>query len=354
MSSRYPRPVPPARRGGGGRTFLVGVLVLLVLLGATGGGGFLYYNNQLHSSHGSGQGTANVVIPPGTSTSGVADILSGKGLIGNALVFQLYVKLNGFRLEAGQFQVPAGTTMEDLVALLTHNQTGTAVTLTIPEGYTAKKIAALAEKKGLFAADAFLAATKQPQQEDFLAGHDASLGLEGYLFPDTYQFSAKATPQDVVSTLLKQFGLKVTPDMRAHTPKGYSLAQVVVIASIVEREAFFDKDRAAVAGVFYNRLKAGMPLQADATLVYASGRAGTDITEEDKKADSPYNTYLHTGLPPAAISNPGLASLQAALTPMQTNYVYYLTDKDGHAHFSKTYAQHQQCQVNLSVCPTLP
>lgn len=343
----------PARRGGSGRTFLVGVLVVLVLLGAVGAGGFAYYNGQLRSAHNTGRATA-LVIPPGTSTSGVADILSGKGLIGSALVFQLYVKVNGFRIEAGQYQLPAGATMEDIVALLTHNQTGTAVTLTIPEGYTAKKIAALAEKKGLFSADAFLAATKQPYQEDFLAGHDATLGLDGYLFPDTYQFSPKSTPQDVVTALLKQFGQKVTQDMRSRAPKGYTLAQIVVMASIVEREAFFDKDRAAVAGVFYNRLKAGMPLQSDATVAYAVGSAGADISEADKKSDSPYNTYLHTGLPPGGISNPGLASLQAALAPLSTEYVYYLTDKDGHAHFSKTYAQHQQCQVNLSVCPTLP
>ena len=351
MSGRYPR---PQRRGSGVRLFLVGVLVVLVPFGAVAGGGYAYYKGQLRSAHGTGPGTTAVVIPPGTTTAGVADILSGKGLIGNALVFQLYVRLNGFSLEAGQYQVPRGASTEDVVALLTHNQSGTAVTVTIPPGYTARQVGAVVQKKGLFSADAFLAATKQAYQVDFLAGHDPTLGLEGYLFPDTYQFSAKATPKDVVTTLLKDFGQKVTPEMRTRAPKGYSLAQVVVMASIVEREAFFDKDRAAVAGVFYNRLKAGMPLQSDATVAYAVGRAGADITEDDKRSSSPYNTYLHPGLPPAAIANPGLASLQAALAPMQTEYLFYLTDKDGHAHFSKTYAQHQQCQVNLSACPTLP
>lgn len=332
----------------------MGLLVVLIMFGVVAGGGYTYYKSQLRSPHGSGAGTTTVVIPPGTSTSGVADILSGKGLIGSALVFQVYVRLNGFALEAGQYQVPKAATTEDIVALLTHNQSGTSVTVTVPPGYTAKQIGAVVEKKGLFSADAFLAATRQPQPEDFLAGHDPALGLEGYLFPDTYQFSARATPEDVVTALLKDFGLKVTPDLRSKAPRGYSLAQVVVMASIVEREAFFDKDRAAVAGVFYNRLKAGMPLQSDATVAYAVGRAGADISEDDKKSASPYNTYQHPGLPPAAISNPGLASLQAALAPMPTDYLYYLTDKDGHAHFSKTYPQHQQCQVNLSACPTLP
>jgi UPF0755 protein len=342
------------RRQGGGRTFLVGVLVVLLLLGGGGAAAASYYQGQVHGARRVGQPSTSITIPAGTSTSGVADILAQKGLIANSLVFQVYVKLNGFALEAGQYDVPGGTSMADIVALLSHNQSGTSVRVTIPEGYTAKQIAALMEKKGLFSADAFLAATKQPSTADFLAGRDPTLGLEGYLFPDTYEFAAKARPQEVVAVLVKHFGEKVTPDMRAKTPPGITFAQAVVMASIVEKEAFFDKDRAAVAGVFYNRIAAGMPLQSDATVAYAKGQAGANISEEDKQLNSPYNTYLHTGLPPGGISNPGMPSLQAALQPQKTDYYFYLTDKDGHAHFSKTYAQHQQCQVNLAVCPTLP
>ncbi|HEY8740259.1 MAG TPA: endolytic transglycosylase MltG [Candidatus Dormibacteraeota bacterium] len=344
----------PPRRQGGGRTFLVGVLVVLLVLGAGGLALARYYNDQVHGARRPGQASVSVTIPPGTSTSGIADILAQRGLVGSALVFQVYVKLNGFALEAGQYNVPPGDSMADVVALLSHNQSGSSVTVTIPEGYTSKQVGALMEKKGLFTAVSFLAATRQPYAQDFLAGHDPSLGLDGYLFPDTYQFAARATPQDVIGVLLKHFGEKVPADMRAKTPARTTFAQAVAMASIVEREAMFDRDRAAVAGVFYNRLAAGMPLQSDATVAYAKGQGGANITEDDKKLDSPYNTYLHTGLPPGGISNPGLASLQAALSPVKTDYYFYLTDKDGHAHFSKTYAQHQQCQVNLSVCPTLP
>jgi UPF0755 protein len=347
------RPLP-RRQGGGLRVFAVGVLVVGLLLGGGGLAGYAYYNNQVHGARRAGQPSVTVNIPPGTSTSGIADILERRGVIGSKLAFQAYVKLNSLELQAGQYTIPGGTSLADAVALLSHNQAAAAVTVTIPEGYTAKQIGALLAKKGLFSADAFLTATMQPHRADFLAGHDASLGLDGYLFPDTYQLSLKATPQDVVDVLLRRFGEKVTPDLRAKEPPGISLAQAVVMASIVEREAFFDKDRAAVAGVFYNRLSAAMPLQSDATVAYAKGQGGANITEDDKKINSPYNTYLHTGLPPAGISNPGLASLQAAFQPMKTDYLFYLTDKDGHAHFSKTYAQHQQCQVNLSVCPTVP
>lgn len=344
----------PRRRGGGLRVFGIGVLVVLLLLGGGSLAGYAYYNGQVHGVRRAGQPSVTINIPPGTSTSGIADILESRGVIGSRLVFQAYVRLNNFQLEAGPYTIPGDTSLADVVALLSHNQGAAAVTVTIPEGYTARQIGALMASKGLFGADAFLAATRQPHQEDFLAGHDPLLGLDGYLFPDTYQFSIKATAEDVVKVFLRRFGEKLTPDLRAKAPPGVTLAQAVAMASIVEREAFFDKDRAAVAGVFYNRLAAGMPLQSDATVAYAKGQGGADITEADKKIDSPYNTYLHAGLPPGGISNPGLASLQAAFQPMKTDYLFYLTDKDGHAHFSKTYAQHQQCQVNLSVCPTLP
>ena len=331
---------------------MVGLFVVLAGLGA--GGIAVYYNSEVNVARRVGQGPVAVTIPPGTSTSGVADILAAKSVIGNALVFSTYVRLHSLSLEAGQYSIPGGATVVAIAAMLAHNQTGTSITVTIPEGYTTRQIGALLAKKGLFGADEFLAATKQPYPQDFLAGHDPDLGLDGFLFPDTYQFAPRATPKEVITVLLNHFGEKLTPDLRARVPTGYTLNQVVVMASIVEREAFFDKDRAAVAGVFYNRLAAGMPLQSDATVGYARGQGGADITEDDKKLNSPYNTYLNPGLPPGGISNPGMPSIMAALQPQKTDYYYYLTDKDGHAHFSKTYAQHQQCQVNLSVCPTLP
>ena len=330
------------------------VAVFVVFLGVGAGAIAAYYNSEVHGSPRAGQGPVSITIPPGTSTQGVADILASRGLIGNALVFSTYVRLNGLTVEAGQYTIPGGASIVDITALLAHNQGGSSVTVTIPEGYTARQVGALMAKKGLFSADEFLAATKLQYPQDFLAGRDPALGLDGYLFPDTYQFGARVTPRDVITTLLNHFGEKVPPDLRAHLPAGYNLNQVVVIASIVEREALFDKDRPAVAGVFYNRLANKMPLQADATVLYAKGQGGTDISEEDKKFNSPYNTYLNAGLPPGGISNPGLASIMAALQPMRSDFYYYLTDKTGHAHFSKTYSQHQQCQVNLSVCPTLP
>ncbi|MFN2462531.1 MAG: endolytic transglycosylase MltG [Candidatus Dormibacteria bacterium] len=352
MSSGLSRSNGP-RGGGGLRTFfgVVGVFLLLVLLVV--GGGAAYYNNELHSVHRTGGPAISLTIPPGTSTSGVADLLASKGLIGNSLVFALYARLHGLSLEAGQYSIPGGSSMTDIAQLLAHNQSGgTTVTVTIPEGYTARQIGGLMARKGLFSQDAFMATTMQPHPEDFLAGHDPGLGLDGYLFPDTYQFSPKATAGDVVTILLRHFGEKVTPDLRARAQAhNVSFAQAVVLASIVEREARFDNDRPMIAQVFYNRIKAGIPLQADATLLYARGATGGEVSEDDKKINSPYNTYLHTGVPPGAISNPGLAAIQAALDPTPNDYIYYVTDRDGHAHYSRTLAQHQQCQINFA-CPT--
>ena len=214
--------------------------------------------------------------------------------------------------------------------------------MTIPEGYTSKQIADVLQQKGLFPAQAYLTAVQHDQfSQDFLAGRPPGSNLEGFLFPDTYNFSAKATPDDVINAQLARFGEEVTPDLRAHAADHkLTLYQALVLASIVEREGRFDEDRGQIASVFYNRLAAGIPLQSDTTVEFAKGNPGAAITNADKAINSPYNTYLHTGLPPGPICNPGLASMVAALTPAQTDFLYFLTDKDGHAHFSKTYAEH--------------
>lgn len=246
--------------------------------------------------------------------------------------------------------------MAEAVALVSHAQ-GTQVRVTIPEGYTTKQIAALMEQKGLFSASSYMAAANNgTYTQPFLADRTPGYGLEGYLFPDTYLFDPRATATAVINEQVSHFGQKVPADLRGHAADQHLIfAQAMVIASIVEREAQFDKDRPYVAAVFINRLAHAMPLQSDATVAYAKGQSTTVISEPDKQLNSPFNTYLHAGLPPAPISNPGLASIRAALIPASGfNYLYFLTDPSGHAHFSRTLAQHEQCQVNLSACPMAP
>jgi UPF0755 protein len=341
-----------------GRTFFIAAAVAVVLIGGGGFAAYSQYHGQVYDARRLGQGPAVVDIPAGAGVSGVGDILVRQGVIGSSLVFEIYVRTNGLadRLEAGHYSIPGGSSMAAALALMSH-ATGTQVRVTIPEGFIQKQVAALFEQKGLFSAAAFLnAANKGTLSQTFLAGRPPGSGLEGYLFPDTYFFDPKVKPAAAINVLLDNFAAKVPAALRAHAADQHrSFSQALVLASIIEREAAFDKDRPYVAAVFYNRLAQGQPLQSDATVAYAKGQSTTVITEEDKALNSPFNTYLHTGLPPAPISNPGLASIRAALMPASGfTYLYFLTDPSGHAHFSRTLDQHNQCQVNLSACPMAP
>ena len=189
-----------------------------------------------------------------------------------------------------------------------------------------------------------MAATKAGswQQFDFLSGRAPTADLQGYLFPDTYYLDGNATVKDVVRAQLAQFGKVFTAQWRAELAKptaarpAESIENVVILSSLVQAEA---TDRMAdVCSVYYNRLAANMPLQVDATILFAEGRGGA-ITDADKKFDSPYNTYLHAGLPPGAIGNPGAAALAACVNPSKSGFYYYFTDRQGSTHFEATLDQ---------------
>ncbi|HEV3231726.1 MAG TPA: endolytic transglycosylase MltG, partial [Candidatus Dormibacteraeota bacterium] len=259
--------------------------------------------------------------------------------------FELYVRWSGLadKLQAGTYRVPAGLTEVQLIQLLERNTGGTSVTLTVPEGWTPGQIGRAAESKGLFSAAAYLDVVQHGTFSDaFLAGRPAGADLTGYLFPDTYYLAPDAKPADLVQLQLRRFGEVVTPELRARAQvHGLTFHQALTMASIIEREAAFAEDRAPIAQVFYNRLAAGMPLQDDATLLFAKGVTSGIPTDADKQVNSPYNTYLHTGLPPGPICNPGLAAIQAALNPTPNDYLYFITDNAGHAHFARTLAEHE-------------
>ncbi|MHB8510045.1 MAG: endolytic transglycosylase MltG [Candidatus Dormibacteria bacterium] len=329
-----------------------GAFILVVLL--AGLGGYSYYDHQLHDSLRRGQPAAMVEVPPGTSVSGVADILHREGVIGSTLIFELYVRLGGHagRIQAGRYSIPAGYSMVDVVVLLEHNNVGSKeVHITIPEGYTTRQAGAVAERAGLFTADAYVnEAAHGSFTEAFLGDRAAGADLQGYLFPDTYFVDPHISVHDFIDLQLRHFGDKVPAEKRQEAAaRKLTFAQAVTLASIIEREARYPEDRPQIAAVFYNRLEQGIPLQADATLLFARGLTAGSITDEDKKINSPYNTYAHAGLPPGAICNPGLASLLAALEPGQNNFLYYITDASGHAHFARTLAEHQQNIVRYGV-----
>jgi UPF0755 protein len=176
--------------------------------------------------------------------------------------------------------------------------------------------------------------------EPFLAGRPAGASLEGFLFPDTYTVPANASAHDVVELQLADFARKAEPLFGAMTPQ--QLYSALTVASITEREAEFASDRPLVAAVIDNRLRIGMLLEVDSTVLYGLGLKSDVLTQAQLHQDTPFNTYVHTGLPPTPIANPGASSIRAAVTPASTNYLFFVSDGCGHNHYSVTVEQHNQ------------
>jgi UPF0755 protein len=206
--------------------------------------------------------------------------------------------------------------------------------LTIPEGFTLRQIAARAGETGLFSADDFLAAAAAGDYQVPILPEGQRTNLEGLLFPKTYDLPEGMQPRELVQKLLDQFALETAGlDLGRAEKLGITPYQAVIVASLIEREVVVDEERPLVAAVIYNRLKANMPLQIDATVQYALPQWKENLTYEDLKVDSPYNTYRNRGLPPAPICNPGSKSLEAALEPAPVNYLYYVATGEGGRHF---------------------
>ncbi len=279
-------------------------------------------------------------IPAGTGTEAIGAQLEKNGVIRNQYGFDLLRLVKGGTLKAGEYRFDHPAPMTDVYERLLHGDVYTQA-LTIPEGYNIFDIAQAVEAAGLGKRDAFLAAERQ-HTELILAwqppGGPQPESLEGYLFPDTYQFSRHVTPIQILSAMVRRFHqetsqLGLTSDV-AHT---------VIMASLIEKEVSHDAERPLVAGVFANRLAKGIPLATDPTVVYAAlleNRWRGTIYASDLQSPSLYNTYKHTGLPPGPICNPGLAALHAAIRPAKTDYLYFVSDAAGHSRFSATLKEH--------------
>ena len=294
-----------------------------------------------------------VDIAPGTSTAAMAAQLQSAGVIRSAYAFEAMKAVHGGVLKAGEYRFDHPAPLAEVYARLRKGDVFT-VALVIPEGYDIFEIARAVEKAGLGSQAAFLAAEKQ--HVELIAGiAPGATSLEGYLFPDTYKFSRHATMTDMLATMVKRFKQKTAELMGcaatgekqvlrcAQDDNSKSIAWIVTMASLVEREVHLDSERPMVASVFVNRLAAGMPLQTDPAVVYASMLRGTwtgVIHQSELHSDSPYNTYTHTGLPPGPICNPGMAALKAALEPATSDYLYFVADANGATKFARTVAEH--------------
>ena len=271
-----------------------------------------------------------IVIARGALVPDIAKELHDAHIIKHPAVLKFVLRISGAssRVRAGAYLFSAP---ENVLVVAYRLSTGAhglpPVRITFPEGVTVRDISArVAEALPRISAQDFLSAGKL---------------YEGYLFPDTYLFSPDATVTSIVDTMRANFDTKAVPLLSGIQASGHSLSDIVIMASLVEKEARTDTNRRIVAGVLWNRLALGMPLQVDAVFGYIFDRDTYSPSFEDLKVDSPYNTYIHTGLPPGPICNPGLESVLATLYPTKTNYLYYLTGRDNLMHYAKTYAEHQ-------------
>jgi len=228
-------------------------------------------------------------------------------------------------------------------ATKSYSPTGNSERVTIPEGYNTEQIIALLVQKGIGSKEEFTKViTEDTFPYTFLNGAPkGSHRLEGYLFPNTYFIDIKTSPHAVIDLLLQQFAKELTPQVKKQlTTMKLTVPQWVTVGSMVEKEAEKESDRPLIASVIMNRLKVNQPLQIDATIQFLLGTPKAKLYDKDLQIASPYNTYLHPGLPPGPIANPGHASMQAALYPAQTDFLYYVAKKDGYHAFTKTYAEH--------------
>ncbi len=297
-------------------------------------------------------------VREGESTGEIAQNLAQEGLVSSPTIFQLYARLRGMdsRLEAGRYALNSDMTMREILETLTRATGAEEVTFTIREGLRLEEVAASLEEQGIVPAADFEAALQETFDYDFLADRPEGASLEGYLFPDTYRALRTYTATQIVDLMLQNFDRKFSSDMREEAKAhNMTIFQVVTLASIVEREVVVDNERPVVAGVYLNRLSAGMPLDADPTVQYGLGyserqqRWWPQLYFDELKIDSLaeidnlYNTYRYADLPPGPICGPGLASLQAVVAPAQTDYYYFVAKGDGsgeHA-FAETLEEHQ-------------
>jgi UPF0755 protein len=335
LPKRAERP-PKEHRRRRGLIILAAFIALLAIVAFAAGS---WYVNATGAS--GPQTPVVITIPAGATGSQVAELLKENDVIRSTFAFKIQVKFRGFShgFQAGQYNLTTNMTVSAVLAALKKGPSVESVSVTFPEGYSVAEFAARAEEElGIPAADFIKAATTgKLLLPPYLPKGKST--VEGFLFPDTYEFLKDTTAASVIEKLLAQFNqvAGTLPWDQAATLH-VSKYGIVVIASMIEEEAKFDEDRAKIAAVIFNRLAAGMPLQIDATIEYALGKHKTKLTARDLKIDSPYNTYVHTGLPPTPISSPGEASLSAALNPVKANYLYYVVcDALGHHAFTDNY-----------------
>ncbi len=275
-----------------------------------------------------------IVIPSGATITDAADMLKEEHAIRSASLFSIAVRFGRNSVVAGSYLLHEKENVFSLAYRLSRGKTGlTPLKVTIPEGTSVWQAAAILKNTlGDFDSAGFTALAKSD---------------EGYLFPDTYFLTPGVAPETVIQVMKNNFDRRVRPLKKDIEAFDRSESDVIIMASLLEKEARQSETRRTIAGILWKRLQLGMPLQVDAVFGYIFDRDTYSPSPSDLEVDSPYNTYKYKGLPPGPINNPGIEAIEDAITPIKTPYLYYLTDKEGNIHYAKTFAEHVANQQKI-------
>jgi UPF0755 protein len=303
--------------------------------------GYFFYEKIFQAPNGNfNKEPIEVKIKSGFSLRIIADTLESKGLIKKKEDFVLANKLfrNVNRLKAGRYNIPGGLSVYEIMNIIVNGRTSN-IKVVIQEGLISTQIVSILSKKVEIDSATFiklLSDTSINKQFDI-----RSKSLEGYLFPNTYFFYWGITEKKIINILLKEFNRNFSDSLKTIAKdKGWTIEQIITLASIIEGEALIDSERAVISSVYHNRLQKGMLLQADPTIQYIIPDGPRRLLNKDLAIDSPFNTYIYPGLPPGPVNNPGKNSIVAAITPAKTDYLYFVAKGDGSHIFSKTLSEH--------------
>lgn len=306
--------------------FWLSVFLIIACLG----GGCFFIKEQIFTPLNSQSAEQSFTIEKGEGLREIAADLEKEGLIRNKIYFEYYVLYRGWaaRLQAGEYLLSPSLDITQIAETIVEGGAASQeITITIPEGFTLKQIDARLTKAGLIEAGELL---KQSQ-------------LEGYLFPDTYRFNQETALDEIVSKMRNNFDRKLSQDLRDEiTRQGKTIKEIIIMASLLEKEVATDQDRRIVSGIFWQRLKDNYPLQSCATIAYVLGIDKWRYSVTDTKVESPYNTYQNIGLLPGPICNPGLSAIEAAVYPEPSDYYFFLSKPDGETVFSQTLEEHNE------------
>jgi UPF0755 protein len=318
-------------------------LALVVLLGCSAAGGLAWL--ALSPTPAVQSGPLVIEIPAHEGVRQIATRLAEADVVHNRYAFLALTLGRGQlrHLKAGEYEIPRDASTLDVIDLLASGRVRQHVVLH-PEGASVSELARVLENERLGRAEDIIRAASDERLRRTLDVNADS--LEGYLFPDTYQFVRGMSAEEMLTRMVQRLRAKLTPEMQARArARGLDLHQLLTLASIVEKEAVDREEQRVIAGVFWNRLRLDMPLQADPTVQYAVAKERRTLTRADLATDHPYNTYVRRGLPPGPIASPGLGAIQAALDPAPVKYLYFVARDDRRHHFSTTAAEHNAAVV---------